>query len=306
MRHPVEERLQRLLAVMAGIAGKGPVALSELAERYQVSAHQLRKDLTLAQFIGVPPYDLPGQTPEVTFHGDAVEVWVPSHFAAQPTLTRPEAFAVLAAGRAAISLSPDLDALTSAMDKLAAALRLEGDIDVEIEQPTHLAAVRAAVDAHRRLDLGYWSAWRDELTTRLVDPLQVTFIEGAWYLLAVDDSSGELRRFRVDRIVECSDTGAQFVPRAFEPLTEVFEPPPFAVLASGWFPAGAHWVTEYVDLDVTAEDDEGFTATVTSVGDVWLARLLLRTGGHVIAPPEMVDLRRAAARSVLARYADGV
>jgi proteasome accessory factor C len=305
MRHPVEERLQRLLAIMAGVAGRGPVPLAELSERYRVSTHQLRKDLTLAQFIGVPPYTLPGETAEVVFHGDSVEVWVPGYLAQQPTLTRPEAFAVLAAGRAAVELNPDLDALRAAMDKLAGALQLEGGVEVDIESAPHLDAVREAVDGHRRLRITYWSAWRDELTKRRVDPLQVVFSDGNWYLLAVDDLSGGQRRFRVDRIVECTDTGEVFDPPAFEPMSDVFEPPPFAESVTVRFPSDAAWVTEYVDVEVTAEDDDTFTAVVTSVGERWLARLLLRTGGEVLEPAPMLDIRAHAARDVLARYGAG-
>jgi proteasome accessory factor C len=306
MRHPVEDRLQRLLAILADIAGKGPVPLADLSARYDVTPHQLRKDLTLAQFIGIPPYDLPGETPEVVFHGNAVEVWVPEHFASQPTLTRPEAFAVLAAGRAAVELNPDLDALKSAMAKLEAALHLEGGVEVEIESPEYLDQVRAAVTDRRRLQISYWSAWRDELSTRRIDPLQVVFVDGAWYLLADDDLSGQPRRFRVDRLSECVDTGERFEPTPFEPMTEVFERPLFAQSVTAWFPTASEWVTEYVDMQVTAEDDKGFTADLTSVGEVWLSRLLLRTGGRVLAPAEMVDLRQASARRALANYTPGV
>ena len=302
MRHPLEERLGRLLAILADVAGKGPVPLAELSRRYEVSAHQLRKDLTLAQFIGIPPYDLPGETPEVIFLGDDVEIWVPPHFATQPALTRPEAFAVLSAGKAALALNPNLQALGSAMEKLAAVLPLEGGLDVAIESPAHLDELREATAQHRRLEVTYWSAWRDQLTSRRIQPLQVVFVDGAWYVLAVDEPSGEERRFRVDRVVDCADTGEVFEPAAFEPVTEVFEPPPFAESVTVRFPVSAQWVTEYVDMQVIGEDAEGFAAVVISVGDVWLERLLLRTGGEVVEPAELVGLRRRAARRLLASY----
>jgi proteasome accessory factor C len=301
MRHPVEERLQRLLAVMAAIADKGPVPLSELSERFEVSMHQLRKDLTLADYISIPPYDF--DAPFVMFQGDTVEVTVPAHFKAQPTLTRPEAFAVLAAGHAAVALNPALASLRSAMDKLADALDIEGGVEVDIEEPPQLTAVRTAVDERRRLQVTYWSAWRDELTSRRIDPLQVVFTAGEWYLLAVDDLSGAQRRFRVDRIVECEDTEERFEPVAFDALVDVFEAPTFAVSVTVRFPVTARWVTEYVQTTIVGEDDDGFTAVVTSVGEVWLARLLLRTGGEVIEPVELAGLRADAARRALARYA---
>lgn len=303
-RHPVEERLQRLLAVLAGIAASGPVRLDELCERFGVSRHQMEADLRLAQFMGVPPYTLPGETPEVSFHDGWVDVRVPPFFARPPTLTRPEGFAVLAAGRAALALDPDLDALRSAMAKLADALALADDVEITIEEPEFLDEVRAAVEAHRRLELDYWSAWRDERTRRVVDPLQVKFVEGTWQLLAHDHRSSERRRFRVDRIIGVRDTGETFEPTGFRPITGAFDPPASASAVTVRFPAEARWVIEYVDVEVTDETDECFTAVVTSVGEIWLARLLLRTGGEVLDPPELADLRRRTAAAVLARYGE--
>ena len=299
-RHSVEERLQRLLAITARLSDGVPVPVKELCDRYRVSEHQLRKDLEILQFIGVPPYTY--YAPTVTFDGDEVSLFVDDLFKRQPTLTRPEAFAVLAAGNAALQLDPDLESLRSAMAKLADALELDNEVDVVLERPEHLDLVRRAVDEHHRLAVTYWSAWRDELTERRVDPRQVTFLEGAWYLLAFDHDSGEERKFRVDRIVECAETGETFEPEPFEPMTEVFEPPPFAVQATVRFPRSAWWVTEYVDVDVTEEDENSFAAVVTSVGESWLGRLLLRTGGEVIEPEDRRDLRRRAAERVLVRY----
>jgi proteasome accessory factor C len=303
-RHPVEERLQRLLAALAGIAATGPVRLDELCERFGVSRRQMEADLRLAQFMGVPPYTLPGETPEVSFHDDWVDVRVPEFFARPPTLTRPEGFAVLAAGRAALALDPGIDALRSAMAKLADALALAGEIDITIEEPPFLDEVRTAIEAHRRLEIDYWSAWRDERSTRRVDPLQVKFVEGAWQLLAIDHRSGQERRFRADRILDLRDTGEVFEPPAFTPIDGPFDAPSFAEAITVRFPADARWVTEYVDLEVTDEHAESFTAVVTSVGESWLARLLLRTGGEVLDPPELTDLRRRTAATVLARYGE--
>jgi proteasome accessory factor C len=309
MRHPVEERLQRLLAIMATLATRGPVPIGELCERYRVTEHQLRKDLSLAQFLGVPPYV--EIAPEVYLDDDGtVMMRVPEMFRRQPTLTRPEAFAVLATGRAALEIDPGLDALRSAMDELATALDLEGALDVSLEHPEHLDVVRRAVGERRRLRVEYWSAWRDELTERTIEPLHLLFSNGWWYLQAGDDRSGGVRIFRVDRIVSCTDTGEGFGPPPFEPITEVFEPPPFAVRATVRFPRSAEWVTEYVDMDVLDpgghDEGDGFTAVVTSVGETWLGRLLLRTGGQVLEPDQLRDLRARTAEKVLARYGGGL
>lgn len=305
-RHSVESRLQRALAMTAWLDGRDPVPLAELCERFSVSARQLRKDLAAVQTMAPSGDDF--DMPLLVVDDDAGTVELidaPRAFLSPGRLSRAESFAALAVGRAALAMLDDDDApaLASALGKLEAALEEGRQLAVDIDEPSHLAAVRDAAESRRRLEIDYWSAWRDELSTRRIDPLHAFYAKGEWYLSAHDHRSGELRRFRIDRILGCRATDVTFEPYDLDPALEVFTAPQIAATeVTVRFPAEAAWVPEYVAGEVTDESAEGFTMALTAVGASWLARLLLRTGGEVVAPEELVELRADAARRVLARY----
>ncbi|KAA0234300.1 MAG: Protein PafC [Acidimicrobiales bacterium] len=304
MRHPVEDRLERLLAILAYLAEHGSARLDDLASLYRVTRHQLETDLRLAMYVGVPPYDLPGETPEIHLDGDTVSAWVPEHFSHPPRLNRAEAFAVLTIGRAALELNPGLGRLRSALDKVEEALEIGSGVDVAIDEPAALEHFREACADRRRLEIVYWSAWRDELTTRQVDPFQVFYAEGAWYAVCADDSSGSIRRFRLDRVERCRDTGVTFepVPGAGSLGLEVFDPPEDVTTVQLRLPPSARWVTDYVGVRLVEAGDDHLVVELGAVGVVWLERLLLRTGGEVVEPEELRGLTGEVARRVLARY----
>lgn len=304
MRHPVEDRLQRLLAILAYLAEHGSARLDDLAIRYRVTRHQLETDLRLAMFVGIPPYDLPDETPEIYIEGDTVSAWIPEHFRHQPRLNRAEAFAVLTTGRAALELNPSLGALRSALDKLEKALEIGGGVDVEIDEPPALEHFREACTDRRRLEIVYWSAWRDELSTRRVDPLHVFYAEGAWYAVCADDLSGSIRRFRLDRVERCRGTGETFEPRPGSEVFDmaVFEPPEDVTTVQLRLPVTARWVTDYVGVRVVEAGEDHLVVELRAVGAVWLERLLLRTGGEVLEPAELRGLESKVAQRVLAHY----
>ncbi|WUI03339.1 YafY family transcriptional regulator [Spirillospora sp. NBC_00431] len=70
----------------------------------------------------------------------------------------------------------------------------------------------AAARERRRVRLRYRS-WRDAETERDLDPYGLVFHSGRWYVTGHDHRSGEIRTFRVDRVVSA------------EPGTERFEAP---------------------------------------------------------------------------------
>ena len=83
---------------------------------------------------------------------------------------------------------------------------------VAIDAPEFLEAVRTAAEHDQRLEIDYWSAGRDELTTRRIDPTAVFFALGEWYVDAYCHRAAGDRLFRVDRIRGVRPTGEHFEP----------------------------------------------------------------------------------------------
>ncbi len=308
MRPAIGERLHRLLAMLAYLAEVGWADYDELAERFDLPVERLRSELMLAAMCGVPPYD-GASLIELILTDHGVSAVVPGYLHRPPRLDRREGFAVLAAGEALRSAGgdgiPD-GALHRALDKLGAALGMDHeDVRIDVDHPPWLDEVRRAVDERRVLALRYYTAWRDEVGDRLVDPLLVHLTDGRWYLEACDHGNDEVRKFRLDRIEEARVLEETFVPGDLPDEVSNYVPGLAARTVRLWLPADARWVLEtYPVTDVVEHPDGTTEAQFSVVGTAWLERLLLRVGpgAEVLEPAELADLGRDAATRLLALY----
>jgi proteasome accessory factor C len=245
---------------------------------------------------------------EVSEH--SVRAYLPAEYARPRRLTAAEGFAVAASARLLLAVPGSGDeALRRALAKLDAALGSRGAVGLDVDAPAHLAVIREAVDAGRTLDIDYHSASRDELTTRSVEPEQVFTVGGHWYLDAFCRRAGDMRRFRVDRIVRARplDEPSSGRERRVRPSEDLFVPGPGAIEVHLHLAPDAGWVPESVPVRAVRRDGNG---TVTDVvldveGMAWFERLLLQLGpsSRVVSPPELTSLSAEAARRVRARYA---
>jgi len=178
-----------------------------------------------------------------------------------------------------------------------------------------LGAVREALDRSRRLWIRYYTASRDAVTERTVDPLRLLVTDGHAYLEAYCNLAGSIRHFRVDRIEEVRvlDEPAQptlwvdsEVPdRIFHPDLQI---PPVTLRLS----RGARWVAEYYPMEDSVEVDDppgGLRVRMRAARDEWLARLVLSLGGDAVIEdaPELAALvARRAAEALTAYPADVV
>lgn len=320
MRPALSDRMRRTLAMLSWLAVHEEASLAELADRFGVTERQIRNDIEMA---GTSVF---GDGPEaerrwlevyIDDDDDTVRAHaLPVDLIGPTRLGREEAFAVLAAGRAALETDPSLDPLRSAMAKLAGVLDvgLEGEVDVDLATPACVADFRAAAERGEQLEIGYWSAWRDDVTSRTVGPLYVFFRSGSWYARCVDDRpepapAPATRLFRLDRVTRCRRTGTAFTPPPrVDPDAAVFDRPDESREVVVRFPWSARWVLDYLELrDVTTEvaadgTHDHLTGTVDAVGTAFLDQLLVRTRGEVIDPPDLRGRTAVAARAILDRY----
>lgn len=302
----VGTRLRRTLAMIPWLLAEGHTTVPAIAARFGGSQPDVLRDLELVGMCGVPPYG-PGDLIEVVVDGDEVFAFDHGLFNRPLRLTPDEGFAVLAAGRALLSV-PGADAggaLPAALAKLEAALDASGRLHVDLPAPTYLDVVRRATEGTESLDVTYFSAWRVDTTERRIDPMLVHAAEGHWYVEARDHRSGELRRFRVDRILSAAPSGEHFERIEVEVPPSTFTGRGEARDVTVALPTSAHWVTETYEVSQAQARDDGRLEVVLTVGSPsFLERLLLRAGpgAEVLDPPELRDLGRAAARRVLSRY----
>jgi proteasome accessory factor C len=154
-----DDRLVRLLGLVAYLDGAGPVALDELAQRFGVTPRQIREDVDALWVSGTPGY-MPDDL--IDFDAFSLDEGV-VHLTRARGMTRPlrlgtrEAVALVAALRAMhaappVQADPERAAVVgSALDKLTAATgEAASAVDVRLASggdPAVLAALTAALTA---------------------------------------------------------------------------------------------------------------------------------------------------------------
>ena len=304
-RREAEGDLQRVLALVPWLRTNRGATKTEIAQRFGVTLDQLERDLALIMMVGVPPYS-PGDYIDIDYEGDTVDVSFAPYFTRPLRLTAAEGFALLAAGRALLAVpgSDEHGPLATALDKLEAALGV-AEVVVDFAAPDQLGAVRDAAENGDRIEIEYWSAGRDALTTRRIDPGPPFFALGEWYTDAYDHLRDEPRMFRVDRIRAVRATDESFPPVPAGPPSAVYSPRHDDQRVTLELPASASWIAEDLPAESVDELAGGGQRVVLAVSETaWLERLLLRAGpdARVIEPAESVGIGPAAARRLLARY----
>ncbi len=294
------DRLRRLLVLVPYLVQHPGTELSEITRLFGVREDELTSDLNLLFVSGLPPYG-PGDLIGVAIEDGRVWIDMADYFARPLRLTRAEALALYLRGTA-LAVTPGLreaTALVSALRKLEERLGPEtlGELAERVEaaedgRPAEtLDALRKAVAADERVRIEYYAASSAETTAREVDPEEVFFAIGNWYVAAFDHRSGEERLFRADRIRSVEPTGEAFDPRglagAGRPLyTPTERDVPVRLLLH---PA-ARWVAEYYEVDAETEIPDGDLEVQLPASRLeWVARLVLRLGGEaeVLSPPEL-------------------
>lgn len=85
----------------------------------------------------------------------------------------------------------------------------------------HMPTIRAAIRTMHKINVRY-SSLKGVETERIIWPLQIEYWGQVWTLASWCELRGGFRAFRIDHIVECSDTGEVFKHREGTTLTDYF------------------------------------------------------------------------------------
>ena len=340
------ERLPRLLSLVPYLLARPGVPIADAAAAFGVDERQLRRDLELLWMCGLPGYG-PGDLVDLSFTGDTVTVTEDAGMRRPLRLTTAEATALLVGLRTLGDLPGmvDTDAVRRATAKIERAVG-EGPagvaVDITPQEQATTATIRAALEDGRALRIRYYTAGRDAVTRRTVDPLRLLLVEGRGYLEAWCRRATAVRLFRLDRVDEVTvlDEPAAPPPDATpaDVSEGVFRPRPehgsAVLLLEPW----ARWVAEYYPVEqVLTAPADGAPAVGDPDGDDpdgddpggggpgggpdvgagrarvllryadpdWLVRLVLGLGGgaRVLEPPELAAEVVRRARAALGDHA---
>jgi predicted DNA-binding transcriptional regulator YafY len=311
----VVETSARLLRLLSLLQARPDWTGAQLAERLEVTARTLRRDVQKLRSLGYPVEATPGAAggyrlgagaalpPLLLDDDEAVAVALGLRTAASHSVTGVAEASVRALAKLEQVLPARLRERTVALAQATVPLAISGPaIDASA-----LTTIARACRNRERLRYSYQS--RDgEPGQRVVEPHRLVQAGNRWYLVARDTNLQDWRTFRVDRISAVQPTGQRFVPR---------DPPDAAAFVSRSVSVAPYRYQARVLVQAPADEVAALippTAGVvepasadtcilsTGAGDLtWMAMHLAALGPafKVLEPPELIEQVRVLAARML-------
>lgn len=210
------ERTARLLDLVPYINSHQGISLKELAGVFDVSTAQMTSDLTTLWMCGLPGYT-PLELMDLDFETGFVTIHNAETLSKPRSITFDEGVAlILGLDQLRSAISSDRNDLLESIDllsirlaeliKLPLALSATPIINQEVS-----SAVAEALNSRSALEITYHSLYRDEISSRIILPIEIVVSDGQNYLSSYCYTAADFRQFRIDRIKAAS---VQAVPQA--------------------------------------------------------------------------------------------
>ena len=293
------ERTSRLLDLVPYISSHQGISLVDLAKVFEVSTNQMINDLTTLWMCGLPGYT-PLELMDLDFESGYVTIKNAATLARPRSITHEEGVALvlgLEVLRSGVSTErPDLiEAISSLSQRIARlvnlplALSASSDIDLEVTTLANEAI------AHRSgLRISYHSLYKDEISERVVLPIEMLENQGYFYLHAYCFIALDFRHFRIDRIqsaksaeVEKPSTVPAVNPEKIGFTVKVINP-----------------TREVAERFQESNLEAGTDFKSSSFSHQWISRSVLASGGAIelISPAETRSELAKKALALLTRY----
>ena len=293
------ERTSRMLDLVPYINTHQGISLVELAGVFEVSTEQMINDLTTLWMCGLPGYT-PLELMDLDFESGYVSITNAPTLAKPRSITHEEGVALvlgLDVLRSAISSEREdlIEAISSLSQRIADLVKLPmaltASTDVSHEVTT---SIKDAIAHRSGLKIAYHSLYKDEISTRVVLPLEILENQGYLYLHAYCSTAKDFRHFRIDR-VQSAETAEVEQPSTTSP--ENPEKLRFEVRV-------VRPTRDVAERFAESHLDAGTVFKGSSFSQQWISRSVFASAGAVelLSP---VDIRSEIARraeSILNRY----
>jgi predicted DNA-binding transcriptional regulator YafY len=294
-------RIDRLFNIILLLQARRRVRAADLAETFGVTERTIYRDMAALNEMGVPILSLPGEGYELM-----------EGFYLPPLVFTPEEASALALGASMLAASGNYThEAARALQKIVAVLPNRTREQVEQQtriinfmmttgqfdlQNPYLLDLQKAILEQRVVHIRYHSLYRDETTEREIEPYNLTFAEGVWYINSF--TAQGFRTFRLDRVEALRVLSKSFEPR--DRRTEETEQPTVIVRAR-FVERSVRWVRERQHYAFQYEQPEpGFVVMTYAVQRLSeIKNWLLGWGAQVeiLEPPDLrAEIREEACR----------
>lgn len=314
MSESAGSRLARLLALVPWLLTHDGVTIGETAQHFGVTEAELERDLWLLVVSGLPGHG-PDQLVDIDFWDDGVIHVIDPQTLDRPLRLTPEEAMTLLITLRTLAQVPGIEdrvALHGAMAKIETALGTAHDSgsvpDVDLGLSREVGRIiDEALLTEGGLQITYRSGTRDDVTIRVIAPLQVEVVDGVAYLEAWCSLAEGVRTFRLDRIITAQPADRPSAPPDDMEVRGPRQSPPAESALLAVEPTD-RWIAD-VHAGATTEGTDDVGRTLVRVplhSREWVIGLVLGLGGAatVVSPPELVTAVADRAALAASAYAD--
>lgn len=291
-------RARRLVALLPHLHRGDRIPLADLASAVGCSQEEVAADLTTLTMCGIPPFT-PFDMVDLDIDEDTVTVYMDPPGLDQPLrLTMAEARALAAALELA-GYSKD-SALRAKLQAVSSETVSTEEMERTVRTGTApggaadvYATLAAAAEAHEKVEITYYTGSTGRISQRVVHPWTIVQRLGTWYLVALCETAGQERVFRMDRIRAIRRT-AEYFAWPSEVSGSVTPDPAQLQIAEIRFAADSRLPDEraWPGLQYEPQADGSTIARVPYQTASWMARRVVSyLGSAVVTGPE--EVRRA-------------
>ena len=316
----LRQKIQRLLLVISYARSRRGARVADVARAVGMTPEELKASVPALSLIGKPPFS-PDDLVDISIEGDRIYVELDQSLGRPLRLTQQEwlALAIALRALAASGAGDTAETARAILDKLkglgdGGAAELERRFAIEAEDPAQVAekfrVLEAALREQRAVEIVYYTASRDELSARTLQPYALIHFVGSWYAVGHDSRRGEVRIFKVERIREARLTDERFAPPAGFDAQKYARGRMAAADSAGvarvrFRPPAARLVAEdHPPERVQRLDDGSLELKLDYAHPEWVAGWVLSFGdaAEVLEPDEVRAAVAARCRDALAHY----
>jgi predicted DNA-binding transcriptional regulator YafY len=217
-------RIDRLFAVLLKLQAKKQLRAEDLARHFEVSKRTIYRDMAALNEMGVPIISLPGEGYEMMegFYLPPL-IFTPAEasalfLGAQMLIGQAAGHMPIVAEHALSKLAAILPPATKAqVDQLTGIIQFILPTDRFDLDDGRLMTLQRAIVERRVVHVKYHSYSQNEVTERDIEPQNLTYSNGTWYVNGYCRLRQGPRGFRLDRIDELKLRAERFKERAHTP-----------------------------------------------------------------------------------------
>lgn len=292
-------RTARLLDLVPYLNSHQGVSLSSLAKEFDVTVAQMSSDLTTLWMCGLPGYT-PLELMDLEFESGYVTIRNAPTLAKPRSITFDEGVAlILGLDLLNSSLNSDQAELESSIvnlkEKIASKIGLAVNLKAQPKSsPVVATAINEAITKFLNLEIKYHSLYRDEISNRTIQPLELFEQNENQYLRAFCFSAASTREFRVDRILEAVTTSDKPTTQSSTKVSQQIE---FTISVK----KSSRDIVERFDI---SHSETNKKKNLRSYSQQWIERSVLASGDGVelLQPSDIRSEIAQKAQLILDRY----